>query len=316
MSLETEALVDRRALQRRLSFWRIVAVLVVLLLTISIISASQVGLFAGKPHIARVSIQGMIVDDRAQQALLQKVAEAQNVKAVLLHINSPGGTTTGGEALFEEIQKISKKKPVVAVFGTISTSAAYIAGLATDHIVARGNTITGSVGVILQWAEVSQLMEKVGVKMEEIKSGELKATPSPFKPVDEEGRRVAKEMVLETHRWFLNLVKERRKLEPSSIPGLVKGRIYSGRQALTYKLIDNIGGESKAVEWLRQERKIDKKLEILDWKQQEIETYGLLSYIGSRFMQNLGISTNIFNKNLGLDRLQLDGLVSVWHPQS
>ncbi len=315
MSLEAEALVDRRRLSRRLSFWRFTTILAILIAIISAASLSNNSPILKKQHIARVQIDGVITDNRDQQKLLEKIAKSKDVKAVLLHINSPGGTTTGGEALFEQIRKVAKNKPVVAVFGTIATSAAYIAGLGTDYIVARGNTITGSVGVIFQWAEVSKLLENVGIKMEEIKSGPLKASPSPFKPADEAGRQLAQEMVSESHQWFLKLVKDRRKLEPSSVPGLVDGRIYSGRQALTHKLIDKVGGETEALVWLRSKHKVSSTLEIKDWKVQEIETYGLFSYFGMKLAEKLGVPTNIFNKNVGLELLRLDGLVSVWHPR-
>ena len=112
--------------------------------------------------------------------------------------------------------------------GTVAASAAYIAGLATDHIVARGNTITGSVGVIFQWPEVSQLLDKLGVKMNEIKSGPLKANPSPFQPVDEAGKAAAEQMVAESQRWFVGLVASRRGIDTASVAGLEQGRVYSG----------------------------------------------------------------------------------------
>ncbi|MBN9260130.1 MAG: S49 family peptidase, partial [Hyphomicrobium sp.] len=189
MSLETEAVLDRRRLRRRASFWRGLAILAVLLAI-----GAAVGLTAdqtsriGTKQIARVSLEGVITEDRKQLELLRRVADARNVEGIILFINSPGGTTTGGEALYDAIRKVSEKKPVVAQFGTVATSAAYIAGLATDQIVARGNSITGSVGVIFQWAEVTELMSKLGVKMHEVKSGPLKATPSPFQPTDEAGK--------------------------------------------------------------------------------------------------------------------------------
>lgn len=314
MSLDAEALADRRRLQRRLSFWRIVAIFVVLALIFSITSIYSPEPIVKKQHIARMNISGMIVDDREQQELLRKIAEAEEVKALILHINSPGGTTTGGEALYEAIRKVSEKKPVVAVFGTIATSAAYITGLATDRIVARGNTITGSVGVIMQWTEVSKLFENVGVKVEEIKSGHLKANPSPFQPADEEGKRVTREMILDSQEWFLGLVRDRRDLDPASVPGLVDGRIYSGRQALKNKLVDEIGGEDKAVSWLENKKSVTKKLEIRDWSVKKIDSFGIFGESTASIAKKLGIPVDIFNKNLGLERLRLDGMVSVWHP--
>ena len=187
------------------------------------VSASQKLL--GRDQIARIEIAGLITDDRKQQKLLKKLRSADHVKGVIVYINSPGGTTTGAEALFEGIRQIAEKKPVVAQFGTVAASAAYIAGLATDHIVARGNTITGSVGVIMQWPEFTGLLDKVGIKMNEIKSGKLKAEPSPFRPENPEAREVSKEMIANGHQWFLGLVTNRRKITTSEVPGLEEGRV-------------------------------------------------------------------------------------------
>jgi len=224
MSFETETVLDRRLLRRRLSWWRALAVIagVLVLGLITVSSADRVGL-ADTRQIARVSIEGIITEDRDQLRMFQNLAEDKRVAGVILFVNSPGGTTAGGEALFEAIRKVAKEKPVAAQFGTVAASAAYIAGLATDQIVARGNSITGSVGVIFQWAEVSQLMDKIGVKMNEVKSGPLKANPSPFQPIDEAGRAVAEQMVAETQRWFLGLVASRRGIDTKSVSGLEQG---------------------------------------------------------------------------------------------
>ncbi len=313
MSLNAEALVDRRRLQRHLSFWRIAALVV--LLSLIVYAAAVVGNTAiGTKHVARVDITGMITNNRAQMDLLEKLEQADEVKAVIIHVNSPGGTTAGGEALYLSIRKLGKKKPVIAVFGTMATSAAYITGLATDHIVARGNTITGSVGVIMQWTEFTGLMNNLGVKMNEIKSGNLKANPSPFQPLDEAGKAATQEIIADTHNWFVGLVRERRKIDPGSVSGLTEGQIYSGRQALKHKLIDAIGGEEKAVEWLQTKHKLSKDLEIKNWTVQKADTYGLFGNAAASIAKKMGIPVDIFNKNHDLERLRLDGLVSVWHP--
>ena len=135
-------------------------------------------------QIARIAIEGTITDDRDQLAMLKKIKDAKHVDGVLVFVNSPGGTTTGGESLYGALREVAEKKPVVAQFGTVAASAGYIVGLGTDHIVARGNTITGSVGVLAQWPEVSELLSKLGVKFNEVKSGELKAAPNPFRAGD------------------------------------------------------------------------------------------------------------------------------------
>jgi protease IV len=232
-----------------------------------------------------------------------------------LFINSPGGTTSGGEALFEAIRDLAKAKPVVAQFGTIATSAAYIAGLATDQIVARGNTITGSVGVIFQWAEVSQLLDKLGVKMNEIKSGPLKANPSPFQPLDEAGRAVAEEMVAESKRWFVSLVASRRGIDTAAIAGLEQGRVFSGREALADRLVDRIGGEAEAVKYLEEKRNVPKDLNIVDWKPKRESDWSIVHALTQAMAGLVGARgelSAVLGADQALARLRLDGLVSVW----
>ena len=162
------------------------------------------------------------------------------------------------------MRDLAKTKPVVAQFGTIATSAAYIAGLATDRIIARGNTITGSVGVIFQWAEFSQLMEKLGVKFNEIKSGPLKANPSPFQPLDDAGTRRNRGDGRRVLPLVPGLVRDRRAVDTKNMPGLEQGRVFSGRDALNHKLIDQIGGEPEVVRYLEEQRNVPKGLNIVD----------------------------------------------------
>jgi len=248
---------------------------------------------------------------------LRDIAENKQVAGLILFVNSPGGTTTGGEALFEAIRNVAKDKPVVAQFGTIATSAAYIAGLATDYVVARGNTITGSVGVIFQWAEVSQLLDKLGVKMNEVKSGPLKANPSPFQPLDEAGKATAEQMVAESQKWFVGLVASRRNIDTRSVSGLEQGRIFSGREALSHKMIDEIGGETEAVQWLEQKRNVPKGLKVVDWKPKRGSDWNLVgasaAVIGYLFGDRLGSElAQLLSNDHTLGTLRLDGLISVW----
>lgn len=318
MSFETEAVLDRRRLRRRLSLWRVLAVvggvLALGLLTFS--SAERAGLIEQR-QIARITIEGMITEDRELLQLIKKVGENKKVAAVILFVNSPGGTTAGGEALFEALRTLAKTKPVVAQFGTLATSAAYIAGLATDQIVARGNTITGSVGVIFQWPEFSGLLEKLGIKMNEIKSGPLKANPSPFQPLDDPGRAEIEKMVAESKRWFVDLVRARRGIDTTSVDGLEQGRVYSGREALRHKLIDQLGSEPEVVKYLEDQRGVPKGLKIVDWKARWDSDWGLLrvasralAYItGIRAFDELALIVNDDH----VASLRLDGLLSIWH---
>ena len=320
MSLETEAVLDRRRLRRSMSFWRAGAVLaaIVVLGVLSLLAAGGGdGMLFEKRQIARVTLEGVITENREQLRLLRRLARNDSVAAVILFVNSPGGTTTGGEALFEAIRDVSAKKPIVAQFGTIATSAAYIAGLASDQIIARGNTITGSVGVIFQWAEVSELLGKLGVKMNEIKSGPLKAEPSPFHPLEPAGRETTERMVAESMRWFRGLVAERRKVDTAAIPGLEQGRIFSGREALEHKLIDAIGGENEAVAYLVDKKGITRGLDVVDWKPKKGDGLGALGMLGRAAAGLLGLAglgERWFLDDHGIAALSASGLVSVWQP--
>jgi len=317
--LETETVLDRRRLRRSVSLWR-AAGLAALLIALGAVflSGDKLATLAGEKQIARVTIEGTITEDRDQLKLLKDIADDDSVSGVLLFINSPGGTTTGGEALYEGIRTLAQKKPVVAQFGTVAASAAYIAGLATDHIVARGNSITGSVGVIVQWPEVVQLLDKIGVKMNEIKSGPLKASPSPFEPLDDSSKKVAEGMVADGFKWFVGLVETRRGVKAADVPGLLEGRIYSGREALEAKLVDQLGGEDEAVKWLKEKKSVPQTAKVTDWKPGNTGTYGFAGMsagiVGWLFGSAAGDAANFLLRDRMISTLGLDGLLSVWHP--
>ena len=315
--IEAETVMERRQLRRKLTVWRLAGIVLAVLLVALLMSGSDRMAGSGSflPHIARVQVSGIITDDQKMQDLLDRVGKSDRVKAVILDINSPGGTTTGGEAMYDAIRRLAEKKPVVAVCGTLATSAAYIVALATDRIFVYGNTITGSIGVIFQWADVSELMHTLGVKVEEVKSGPLKAVPNPFEPTDEKGRALAEEMVQEAKTWFVNLVAERRKIEPASIPGLTDGRVYSGRQAIALRLVDEIGDDKAAKRWLQEERNIAPGLSVVEWKPRT-ESGGILSWLFGSMATFIGRPADELASLFGQvsEGLKLDGLVSLWHP--
>jgi protease-4 len=317
MSIESETVLDRRNLRRRVTLWRGLAIAAAVV-AVGAVSASIGGSrFGEQRHIARVTVDGMITEDRDVLRMLKRLAENKSVEGVVVAINSPGGTTTGGEAMFEAIRAIAKEKPVVAQFGTVAASAAYIVGLSADHIVARGNSITGSVGVIFQWPDVSGLLDKLGVKMNEIKSGPLKAVPSIFEPISPGGRQVSEEMVADSQAWFLSLVADRRRLSPASVPGLEQGRVFTGRDALRLKLVDAIGGEAEAIAWLESRPGVGKGLRILDWRPRRSTDFGFLRWSLSTLASWFGVDWErslLSDFEANLRTRSLDGLVSVWQP--
>lgn len=316
MTAEIDTVLDRRRLRRRLTVWRALAVAAVVAALFVLVTGGEDWSNLGSKQIARVSISGTITEDRDQLELFKKIAESDKAAALLVYVNSPGGTTTGGEALFVALRDVAKKKPVVAQFGTVAASAGYIVGLGADHIVTRANTITGSVGVLIQWPEVSQMLDKLGIKFNEIKSGDLKAVPSPFEPLNEEGQKVTKAMIDEGFRWFLGLVEARRGIKPDQIPGLTQGRVFTGREAVELKLADSIGGEDEAVAWLRKERNVDQSLKVVDWKPQTASSFGLFSSLGSAaasFFNHTPLG-QMLARDPSVSGLGLDGFISVWHP--
>lgn len=308
---QAEVIVDRRQLKRRLLRWRILAILAVLL-ALGALFWSGGDFKKHFDHIARIHIDGLITGDEATLNLLDDLAKSSHVKGVIIRIDSPGGTTAGSEAIYEKIRKIAKDKPVVAVMDTVAASGGYITAIAADYIVARGNTITGSIGVIFSFPEISKLLDTLGIKMEEIKSGELKAEPSPYKPVSDRVRQVSNEMVQESFAWFTGLVAERRKLSAERVKVLADGRVYTGRQAVTEKLIDALGGEEVALDWLQTQKKLPKNLEVVNWfNPVNVDPTGLGFSVANIVLKALGFE----GLRRQVESARLDGLLVLWHPQ-
>ena len=321
MSMTADQIVDRRRIRRKLSFWRVVGVLALVLAVGGIVVASNgrdVLPLLTEPQIARITIDGFITEDRAQIELIDALAKNDNVKGVVIAIDSTGGATTGGEALYEAIRKLAAAKPAVASVHMFGASAAYMAAIATDHIVARRSSITGSIGVIFQYPEVSALLEKLGVKVEDIKSAPLKAEPNPFKPATPEARAVIAGIVKDSFDWFVDIVAERRNLPRIVALNLADGRVYTGQQALGAKLIDEIGGEDAAVAWLGT-KGIDVKLPVKDWAPERpnrgfffsLADAALLWVVGETGLAPSLIPAHVIDRLLP-ESLRLDGLLSVW----
>lgn len=305
MTFAADHAIDRRRLKRRLSAWRIVAILAIAALAIGAVMRAG-GVTLGK-HVARVTIKGVIVNDLERDRAIADLADERRVRAVIVHLDTPGGTVVGGERLYRTLRKLAEKKPVVAVMGTTATSAGYMVALGADRMVADQGSITGSIGVIMQTTDLSKLLETLGIGTEAIKSGALKGQPSPFEPLTPEARKASKEVVDDTYAMFLDMVVERRKLPREEARALADGRIYTGRQALEKGLVDELGGEEAARAWLKKERGIDDKL--------PAEDVDLDTAKGGMFGLDRVMAWIMGGKTLLSERLTLDGLVSVWHPQ-
>jgi protease IV len=302
MAYESDYLVDRRRLKRRLTFWRILAVVAI----VAAIAAAFGRLgdsVVGGDFMARVTIKGIIVQDDRRLQVLRDLAENNSVKAVILRIDSPGGTVVGGETLYRAILDLGSKKPVVAVMDGVAASAAYMTAIAADRLFAREGTLTGSIGVILQATEVTKLLEMIGVTARSFKSGSLKAVPSPLERITPDVEAATQALIDEMYRMFRDMVLERRKMKPADASRFADGRIFTGRQALKNGLIDEIGGEEDAIAWLESEKGVPAGLTVRRVKVDR-DVDDLFDRLDS-----------LARKTVLSERLTLDGLISVWHPQ-
>jgi protease IV len=226
-------------------------------------------------YIANISIEGIILDDTYRENILKKIASQKNIKAVIVNINSPGGGIVGSEILYEKLREISAKKPIVAVMGSLAASGGYMTAIASDYIIARNGTLTGSVGVIMQSSEVTDLAKKLGVKFISYKSSPLKGAPSPFEKANPAVDKVINESIMDSYEFFSGLVLERRKdkINKKEIDHIIDGRIFTGRQALKAGLVDEIGGDVEALNYLKKNYHIDTdKIEVRDISLKENES--------------------------------------------
>ncbi len=297
--MDADAILDRRRLKRRLMFWRIAAAVAVMALI-----AVGIGKFAARDdtHVARLSIDGFIAEDRERGEAIEKLIKKDDVAAVIVRINSPGGTTTGSEQIYHALRRVAAKKPVVAVIGTIGTSGGYIVAIGADHIIARETSLTGSIGVLFQSAEFTGLLEKLGIKPFTLKSAPLKGQPSPLEPATEEVRKALTLLLEDSFDWFAGLVRDRRKLDPAEIKQVTDGRVFNGRQAIKLRLVDAIGGERTARIWLNETHGISLEMPARNvrWGEEAGLIARTLDTISGKLFKN--------------ERLTLDGLLSVWQP--
>lgn len=305
MALNADLLLDRMRLKQQATKWRLIAIAVAVIAALSYFNTGSGFSPLPSNYIARVTIADVVMDDKALLDMLDETADDDSVKAVLVWLDTPGGSALAGQEVYLKLLKLSKKKPVVAVMRTMATSAGYMIALGTDHIIAREGTITGSIGVLLETIEATELAEKIGIKPIVIKSGTNKASPNPLEKMTAEQEAVIQNVIGDFFGWFVDIVTERRKLPRETVVALADGRIYTGRQALKAKLIDELGGEDEAVAWLAKNKKIDDSLDIRDIKPKRPVT--------SLFEQMSEIANGKFTSKL-LQRL--DGLVSIWQPNA
>lgn len=325
MSLDADAIVDRRRLRRKLTFWRVMAVLIAIaavLIGAGFWTRSDGWRFTAAPgaYVARVKISGLIRGDQERTESLDRLARSQ-ARAVIVHVDSPGGTTAGSEQLHDSLRRVAARKPMVVVVDSLAASGGYITALSADHIIAQQTSLVGSIGVLAQYPKLGELMKTLGVSVEEIKSSPLKAAPSAFEPTSAEARAALESIVMDAYAWFRGLVKERRRLDDAALERVADGRVFTGRQAIELKLVDALGDERAAREWLAKEKGIAVTTPVRDWRLRSrlgdlsflhLATAWLLEAAG---LDSLARRVETMGALQAIERLNLDGLLALWHPQ-
>ena len=277
MSLEFELYEEKRRKMRRFSFLKGSAVTIIFIVVAMFIWNEDI---VPSPHIAMFKVVGEIYDDSNRDRILNEIAENENVVGVIVKINSPGGSVVGAEALYESLTSISKKKPVVVSIGEIGASAAYLVALAGDKIFARGNSLVGSVGVIVQYPDLSKLAEFLGVSMQVIKSGEVKGGVNIIGPSNARAIKNQESLVNDSFVWFKNLVSERRKLSGIDLEKISDGQLFTGRMALDLGLIDAIGSTEQAIKYFQTRGKKFQGISVRDWSEEQSQSMFWKTFLG------------------------------------
>jgi len=318
MSLDSDVIVDRRRIRRKLTFWRVAAAVIAIAAIAGVgmlVTPGARGSLAASGSIARVNIEGLIRSDRDRVEALERLADSK-APAVIVHINSPGGTTAGSEQLYDSLTRLKAKKPLVVVVEGLAASGGYITAIAADHIIAQQTSLVGSIGVLFQFPNFTDLLKTVGVKVEEVKSSPLKAAPNGYEPTSPEARAALDALVKDSYAWFRGLVKERRGMDDELLEKVADGRVFTGHQAVDLKLIDQLGDEKTAVAWLVAQKGVKANLPVRDYKL--TPRFGDLTFLrtaASITLDALGFGSIARQfEQAGVDRLGLDGMLALWQP--
>lgn len=322
MSFDADAIVDRRRMRRKLTFWRVSAILIVLIAVVGAGFALVPGsrLVPTTNYIARIKVQGLIRGNQDRVEALDRLANSR-ARAVIVHIDSPGGTTAGSEQLYDSLRQLQAKKPMVVVVDGLAASGAYIAALASEHIVAQDTSLVGSIGVLFQYPNFTDVLKTIGVKMEEVKSSPLKAAPNGFEPTSPEARAAIEAIVLDSYAWFKGLVKDRRQLDDAQLAKVADGRVFTGRQSVPLKLIDEIGNEKTALAWLAKAKNVPATTPVRDVSLVPRFNEFSFLHVAAWTFQAVGLSAvaqrlEEWGGVQAFERLNLDGLLALWHPPS
>src|ERR1039458_8127805 len=319
MSLDANAIVDRRRMRRKLTFWRVSALLIALLALVGVAAALVPGgrLTAPGAYIARIKVQGLIRGNQDRVAAIERLAKSR-ARAVIVHIDSPGGTTAGSEQLYDSLRALQANKPMVVVVDGVAASGAYIAAISAEHIIAHDTSLVGSIGVLFQYPNFTDVLKTIGIKIEEIKSSPLKAAPNGFEPTSPQARAAIE---LDSYAWFKDLVKDRRQMNDAQLAQVADGRVFTGRQGVGLKLVDSLGNEKTALAWLEKEKKVPASTPVRDYSLEPRFSELSFLHVAAWTFEAVGLNAiahriEAWGAVQAIERLNLDGLLALWHPPS
>jgi protease-4 len=322
MSLDADAIVDRRRMRRKLTFWRVSARLIALLALVGLAAAFVPGsrLVAPGAYIARIKVQGLIRGNQDRVAAIERLAKSR-ARAVIVHIDSPGGTTAGSEQLYDSLRALQANKPMVVVVDGLAASGAYIAAISAEHIIAQDTSLVGSIGVLFQYPNFTDVLKTIGIKVEEIKSSPLKAAPNGFEPTSPEARAAIAAIVTDSYAWFKDLVKDRRQMSDAQLAAVADGRVFTGRQGVGLKLVDSLGNEKTALAWLEKEKKVPASTPVRDYSLEPRFSELSFLHVAAWTFEAVGLNAiahriEAWGAVQAIERLNLDGLLALWHPPS
>jgi protease-4 len=301
MSLETDLILDRRRLKRGMVTWRVIAILAVVLAALALLGRG-VAAWPGSRYVAVLHVDGIITDDEKRVEAVSDLAKDHRAAALMVVIDSPGGSVAGGEALHDAIAEVARVKPVVTVMGGMAASAGYMIAVPATRIFARNSTITGSIGVIMEAPEAGALLSKVGIDVQTLVSGPLKGQPSFTAPMTDAGRQALQGLLMNLYGQFVAMVAEGRHMSVADVRALADGRAYTGQQARPLHLVDQIGGMDDARAWLAQARGIPADLPT----EEVADKSGGVSVLGIKLG---GVANLLFSQTL-----MLDGALALWQP--
>lgn len=267
MDTEPDIVLRATSLHRRLLLWRGGAVAFFVLACIVAVGRAPGGGWAAHraPHLVHLKVQGIIGSDEHENIeALNRARDDDSVKGLVLEVNSPGGAVTGGETLHDAVAAFARRKPVAVSMGSVAASAGYMVSVPASRIFANRSSLTGSIGVILESPDVSTLLDRVGVHVDQLVSGPMKGQPSVVKPLSPEGRDMLQGVVSDLYGFFVNVVAQDRHMPVARVRELADGRPYTGQQAVPLGLVDEIGSMDDARKWLEKKALVSDKAKMVD----------------------------------------------------